>query len=266
MEINSNTNLYAQYQLPDDFTKKIKQGETLEAIPYTGTAFDNISPTPPPLTFYTSHSYYGKDTDYINIDEPLTSLMDVEKEDHALQRYQLTDSNIKLYADSMLSHADEHVTKSTVSVAGLVVGLETTWDEFAGSSYDNLEIKLSEIVYELYQKADDNSPEKAKLEQFIYPSGEIKAPIAGPFLDASRGDFSTYVEKLEELFGDLVSVEEFSEGEGPTYAESHLMLNDSTFEDFVTNQTNKLYKSKEHYENFDDMLAKQIVLGNAKSL
>ena len=265
MEINSNTNSYVHHQLSDDYISKKNQGETLEATPYTGTAFDNANPNPPPLRSYTSHDYYGKETDYVGINEQLTSLMNAKKEKHTLQSYELSDRSIELYAESMLDHADEHITQSTVSIGGFFVALETTWDQvsrpFHGNAATNFE--LSELAKELYEEADNNSPNKAKLESFLDSDGRMSHNIADQLLTESGGDFSTFVEKLEGLFGDLVSAEQFSEGEGPTYAESHLLLNESTFEDFVTSQTDKMHKAKAHYESFDEELAKQRVLGGS---
>jgi len=266
MEINSNTNLYAQHQLSDNYISKIKQGETIEASPYTGTAFDNANPNPPPLRSYTSHDYYGKDTAYVGINEKLTSLINAKEEKHTLQYYELTGHNIELYEESMLGHADEHITQSTVSVGDFFVALETTWDQvsrpYSGvNAATNFE--LAELAKELYDNADNNSPNKAVLGSFLGSDGKMSRNITDQFLAESGGDFSTFVEKLEGLFGDLVSVEQFSEGEGPTYAETHLLLNSSTFEDFVTSQTDKMYKAKSHYESFDEELAKQSVLGRS---
>ncbi len=263
MEINSNTNVYAQYQLSDANISKMKQGETLEATPYTGTAFDNLNPAP--LRSYTSHGYYGKETDYVDINDQLTSLINAKEEKHTLQYYELTDRNIELYQESMLAHADEHITQSTVSIGGFFVALETTWDQVTRPLHGNAptNFELSELAKELYDKADNNSPNKAKLESFLDSEGRMAYNIADQLFSESGGDFSTFVGKLEEVFGDLVSVEQFSEGEGPTYAESHLLLNGSTFEDFVTSQTDNMHKAKTRYESYDDELAKQSVLGRS---
>lgn len=264
MEINSNTNSYNHHQLSDGHISKMKQGETFEATAYTGTAFDNANQTPPPLRSYTSHNYYGKETDYVGINDKLTSLINAKKESHTMQSSELTDRNIELYAESMFDHAEEHVTQSTVSIGGFFVALETTWDQvtkpFPGGIDYNFE--LSELAKELYDKTDQNSPNKAVLKSFIDSPYMIER-MTDQLLTESVGDFSTFVEKLEGVFGDLVSVEEFSEGEGPTYAESHLLLNGSTFEDFVTSQTDKMHKAKALHERFDDELAKQSVLGRS---
>jgi len=265
MEISSNRNSYVHHQISDDYLSKIKQGETIEATPYTGTAFDNVSPNPPPLRSYTSHGYYGKDTASVNISEKLTSLINAKKENHTLQSYELTDRNIELYENSMLDHADEHITQSTVSVGGFFVALETNWDQlsrpFHGNAPTNFE--LAELAKELYYKVDNSPSNKAKLESFLDSDGRMSHNIADQLFAESGGDFSVFVEKLEGVFGDLVSVEKFSEGEGPTYAESHLLLNNSTFEDFVTSQTDRMHKVKSYYESFDEELAKQRVLGGS---
>ena len=265
MQINSTTNAYAHHQLSDDSILKINRGETLEATPYTGTAFDNVNPNGPPLSSYRTNGFYGKESASVSIDEKKTSLTDARKERHTIQSYELTDRNIESYADSMLGHADEHITLSTVSVGGNFVSLETTWGQisrpFTSDAPTNFE--LAEIAKDLYDNAGDNSPQKAALEKFLDSDGRMSHTITDQLIAESGGDFSTFVEKLEGLFGEQVSVEQFSEGEGPTYAESHLLLNGSTFEDFVTSQTDKMHKAKERYESFDDELAKQNVLGRS---
>jgi len=266
MEINSTTNLYVHHQLSDDYISKMKQGDSFEATPYTGTAFDNVNPNPPPLRSYTSHGYYGKETAHVGINEKLSSLINAKEESHTLQSYELTDRNIELYSESMLDHVDEHITQSTVSVGGFFIALETTWEQVSrpfpqSSQLAPTNFELAGLAKELYDKADDNSPSKATLASFLDSDGKMSHNITDQLLAESDGDFSIFVEKLEEVFGDLVSVEQFSEGEGPTYAESHLLLNKSTFEDFVTSQTDKMHKVKSYYESFDEELAKQRVLG-----
>ena len=263
MQINSNTNSYAHHKLSEDFKSKMNKGETLVATPYTGTAFDNVNPNPPPLQSYTSHSYYGKESDFVDINEKLASLINANKESHTLQSYQLTDRNIERYAESMLSHADEHITQSTMSVGGVFVALETTWGQVT-RPYDvnaATNFQLAEIAEKLYHNAGDNAPNKAALKSFLDSEGNMSHNITAQLFAEADGDFSTFVEKFEAVFGDQVTVEKFSEGEGPTYAESHLLLNKSTFEDFVTSQTDKMQKAKSHYESFDEELAKQRVLG-----
>jgi len=264
MEINSNTNLYVRHQLSDNYISKQNPGETLEATPYTGTAFDNVSPNPPPVGSYTSHGYYGKETASVSINEKLTSLINAKEENHTLQSYELTDGNIELYAESMLGHADEHITQSTVSVGGFFVALETTWGQISrpfphSSQLAPTNFELAELAKELY----DKSPSKATLESLLDSDGNMSHNITDQLLAESGGDFSIFVETLEGVFGDLVSVEQFSEGEGPTYAESHLLLNRATFEDFVTSQTDQMHKVKSYYESFDDDVAKQRVLGGS---
>ena len=94
MQINSTTNAYAHHQLSDDSILKINRGETLEATPYTGTAFDNVNPNGPPLSSYRTNGYYGKESASVSIDEKKTSLIDARKERHTIQSYELTDRNI----------------------------------------------------------------------------------------------------------------------------------------------------------------------------
>jgi len=210
MEINSPSQAYSQYTLSNASKSSMKQGETLQATPYEGTAFDNVKE---------SVRYHKRNTSndfdkIVNTGAEKLSMLDAKNDNHTLVNGVETAKNINLYAASMFEQGREHVTQATVSIGGTFVALQTT-DGSVSTPFK---------AAENYESAEEYN----------------KVNRANELFQQANGDFSVFVGKLQAEFGTQVSVETFAENEGPDYSEAHLMLNGTTFDSFVTEQTDKM--------------------------
>jgi len=188
---------------------KLDEGETLEAQPYQGTAFDNARDY---------GRYLQRDAD-LNLNsiftveaEPLP-IVDAENTQHRPPNGQETTKTINFYGASMLEKGREHTTSATVSIGGTFVALQTTSGELA-------------------------TPFRPTEEHDL--QAEVRA-----LLQSSNGDFDRFVEQLQAKYGDQLSVEIYEEGEGPDYARAHELLNGSSWEGFINQQIAEMQAVKE---------------------
>jgi len=188
---------------------KLDEGETLEAQPYQGTAFDDTREY---------GRYQQRDAD-LNLERIFTfeadalPIMDAENTQHRPPSGQETTKNINFYGASMLEKGREHTTRATVSVGGTFVALQTISGELA-------------------------TPFRPTAEHDL--QAEVRA-----LLQSSEGDFDRFVAQLQVQYGDQLKVETYEEGEGPDYARAHELLNGSSWEGFINQQIAEMQAVKE---------------------
>lgn len=219
MQINST---YPAYQSPnqtklpqhDSYTESgrtsyqldaLKDGGALQATAYQGTAFDNA----PELVRFMQKTPYGGFGDIMNINLDKVSILDAEKVTHTLESGKESTNNINLYKESMIAQGSERITKAVITIDDTFVALQTIDGDMATPFRPKAEHEMLEAVSLL--------------------------------MEQSNGDFNAFIDKLEVRFGDRVSVESYEDGEGPDYAEAHALLNDSTWDDFVGEQTENMF-------------------------
>lgn len=220
MEVNSSVNrtISAQSSILNSapnqnkpasgFAASIREGDTLQAVAHDPSQFDIRPISEAPLQHYVNVGRYGSAGGIVSTNDPNPKLINAEKDQHKLVSNEYSERNVALYKAQMAEQANLHITQATVSVGGTLVGVGTTAGEVA-------------------------TPFNGAQDQQLMT--QAKALLA-----ESNGDFSTFIGKLKAVFGDQVSVQQFAEGEGPTFAQTHQMLNGTSFDDFVTEQASTM--------------------------
>ncbi len=200
--------VYPQFNHAPIDTAKMQRGEEFQVEPIKNPLFDNIQMAP--LRFKTQ-APTSSTYDFLSTKNNLPTIIDAEKVIHKLESGLAIAENIKTYAAYMNVQGKQHLTQATISIDNTFVALQTTDEQVATVFRPTDEYKKMNKVNQLLQE--------------------------------SNGDFGAFIKKLNFEFGDKVSVEYFNENEGPNYAQTHQLLNGTTFSDYISTQTEQMHKT-----------------------
>lgn len=191
----------------DSLLKSLQEGGGLEATPYKGTTFDNAVES----VRFVQRNPWDEFVKTVTIGTESLSMLDAKRARHTLDGHESTE-NINLYQASMIDQGNERTTKAVVKIDGVFVALQTTRGEIATPFRPN--------------------PEHEQIAE------------ASLILQESHGEYDVFLDSLKARFGGCVSVQTFEDGDGPNYAQAHAFLNDSSWGDFVNQQTKRMYQTQ----------------------
>ncbi|MGB1239407.1 MAG: hypothetical protein ACPG4U_14405 [Pseudomonadales bacterium] len=226
MEINAVPSTFNPAKTLNKFVSSVPRGDALHANPHDSNAFVIQPQGKRPLQHYVNEGRHQSEGGIVSTSHHLSTLINAKEDSHTLVSNEYSARNVELYEAHMREQANQSITRATVSVGGVIVGLET-------------------------EQGDIATP-------FDFAEDPQLIAAASTLMGESNGDFNAFINKLKSVYGDQVTVETYAEGEGLSVAQTHEILNNSTFEQFVSEQAAHMREILSYKEEVGNSQALQL--------